>query len=357
MTVEEARVEDLAARLRFINASDLTSIARGMPYRPHFDAEYVRRLRTGQVTALHASLSVWFYDGFSAAMKRLGAVLRFLHEFRDSLALVRTPEDIEAAEAEGRIGVIVHFHSATPLDDDLTLLDIYARAGLRVMQLTYQGRNLVGDGCAEPTPGGLSSFGIRVVEEMNRLGILIDLAHAGARTFADALEVSRAPVINSHGCARALRDHPRNLTDDQIRALAANGGVMGIMAKSDCLAPRGATEGTTLDDYLAHLDHVVKLVGVEHVAIGLENGYGVDDMDLQGLLADVTLRMHRPYEQGRVPRNYDFDKFYSAKGVDDIRYAKRNLIRALLDRGYGEADLAKILAGNLLRVYRQAWKG
>ena len=357
MSTDEGRVEDLTGRLRFINASDLTSVTRGMPYRERFGPEYISRLRKGGVTALHASLTVWFYDTFPAAMKRMGAVLRFLREFEGDLALVRTAEDIESAEAQGRIGVILHFHSATPLDDDLGLLEIYARSGLRVMQLTYQGRNLVGDGCAEINPGGLSSFGIRVVEEMNRLGILVDVAHAGPRTFADALEVSRAPVINSHGCVRALREHPRNLSDQQIRALADKGGVFGIMAKSDCLAPRGATEGTTLDEYLAHVEYVAKLVGVDHVAIGLENGYGVDDTDLQGLLADVKLRSHRPYEQGRVPKDYDFEKFYSAKGVEDISRAKRNLIRGLLGLGFVEDDIRKILGGNLLRLYGKVWKG
>jgi membrane dipeptidase len=355
MSVDHERIEAATRRLRFINASDLTGIASGMPYRARFGPEYIRRLREGGVTALHASLAVWFYDTFPAAMKRFGAVLRFLREHEGDLALVRTVEDIVKAEAEGRIGVILHFHSASPLDDDLGLLEVYARSGLRVMQLTYQGRNLVGDGCAEVNPGGLSSFGIRVVEEMNRLGILVDVAHAGPRTFADALEVSRAPVLNSHGCVRALRDHPRNLTDQQIRALADRGGVFGIMAKSDCLAAHGATEGTTLDDYLEHVVHVARLVGVDHVAIGLENGFGVDDTDLQGLLADVKLRSHRPYEQGRVPKDYDFEKFYSAKGVEDIGRAKRNLVGGLLSRGFSEDDIAKILGGNLLRLYGKVW--
>jgi membrane dipeptidase len=191
---------------------------------------------------------------------------------------------------------------------------------------------------------------------MNRLGILVDVAHAGPRTFADALEVSQVPVLNSHGSVRALREHPRNLTDQQIRALADKGGVFGIMAKSDCLAAHGATQGTTLEDYLAHVEYVTRLVGVDHVAIGLENGFGVDDSDLQGLLADVKLRSHRPYEQGRVPKDYDFEKFYSAKGVNDIGVAKGNLVRGLLARGFGEGDIAKILSGNLLRLYGKVWK-
>lgn len=349
------RTDELVQRLPFINASDLTSATRGMPYKARFDREYVARLRTGGVTALHASLSVWFYDTFPTAVKRMGALLRFLEEFSDDLVLVRSADDLSRVETLGKIGFIIHFHNSAPIDDDLNLLAVYHRLGLRVMQLTYQGRSLLGDGCAEPSPGGLSSFGIRVVEEMNRLGILVDLAHAGARTFMEALEVSSRPVINSHGCVRAVRDHPRNLSDEQIVALARKGGVLGIMTKSDCLKEGGATEGTTLDDYLAHVEHVVRLVGPDHVAIGLENAYGIDDQDLQGLLADVVARMDRPFERGRVPKDYDFDRFYSAKGVHDMATAKRNLVAAFLQRGYSDADIAKILAGNLLRIYRQVW--
>jgi membrane dipeptidase len=352
----EERVTDMAKRLRYINASDLTAIARGMPYQPHFDDEYIAKLRAGGVTALHASLAVWFYDTFPASMRRVGAVLRFLEENTKDLVIVRTADDVLRAEKEGKIGIVIHFHNTTALDDDLTLVGVYHKLGLRCMQLTYQGRSFCGDGCAEPSPGGLSSFGIRVVEEMNRFGIIVDVAHAGERTFMEAIEASKYPVISSHGSVKGVHDHPRNVSDKQLEAIARKGGVFGIMAKSDTLRPNGAVDGSTLDDYLKHVDYVAKRVGADHVAIGLENGYKVNDVDLLGLQADGLLRFDKPYERGRVPKNHIFERYYSAVGVDDPSIVKKNVIRGLLKLGYKEADIAKILGENMLRVYRQVWK-
>jgi membrane dipeptidase len=352
----EQEVAALCAELPYINASDLTAITRGMGYKPNFNKKYIEVLRTGQTTAIHSSLVVWFYDTFTSALKRVSATLRFIDENTDDLILVRTANDIRRARAEGKIGIIIHFHNSIALEDDLSMVATYERLGLRVMQLTYQGRSLVGDGCAEPSPGGVSSFGIRVIEEMNRVGILVDLAHSGPKTFMEALEIAKVPPINSHGGMKAVRDHPRNLTDEQVIKLAEKGGVLGIMAKSDTVVEGGAVKGATLDDYFAHLDYAVKLVGPDHVCIGLENGHGVDDADLRGLQADVMTRMDRPLERGRVPEKYDFEKFYSAKGVENAATAKANLIRAMLQRGYAKADIAKILAGNLMRIYDQTWK-
>jgi len=352
----ENQVEELAGRLLYINASDLTCIAKGLPYKPHFDADYVAKLKTGGVTAIHAALVLWFLESVTTAPKRIGTFYQLLEQYPNDLLLVETADDIARAQREGKVGLIMHFHNPSAIEDDLSLVAVYHRLGLRVLQLTYQGRSLLGDGCAEVSQGGLSSFGIRVIEEMNRLGILVDLAHAGYQTYMEALDVSKAPLINSHGCVRALRDLPRNLSDEQIIALANKGGVLGIMAKSDCLTPTGATEGATLDDFLNHIEYVIKLVGVDYVGIGLENAHGIDESDIQGLQAEFLTRMHKPYEQGRVPKDYQFDKLYSAKGIDNVTSVKRNLIRGLLARGYNETDIGKVLGGNFIRVYRQVWK-
>ncbi|HVZ45942.1 MAG TPA: membrane dipeptidase [Ramlibacter sp.] len=354
--VDEAAVAAICGEAPFINASDLTAITRGMPYRPQFNAEYIGKLREGGVTAIHSSLVVWFWDSMTPAVKRLSSTLRFLDEHANDLVLVRTAADIDRARSDGKIGLIVHFHNSSALEDDISMVATFHRLGLRVMQLTYQGRSLLGDGCAEPSPGGLSAFGIKVVEEMNRVGILVDLAHAGERTFMEALEVSTQPVVCSHGGVNGVRAHSRNLSDEQLRALAKKGGVLGIMAKADTLVEGGATRGATFEDYFAHLDYAVKLVGPDHVAIGLENGWGVDNGQLQDMLVDVILHTDKPFVRGRIPRDYEFDKYYSAQGVNDTSTVKANLVREMLRRGYARADMEKILAGNLMRVYAQVWK-
>jgi membrane dipeptidase len=352
----EGKVTDLAGRLAYINAADLTAITRGMPYKPNFSTDYISLLRMGGVTAIHAALTVWFYDNWPASVKRMAQTIRFIEENSADLMLVRTADDVRRAQQQGKIGIIIHFHTSSPIDDDLSLVAAYHQLGLRVMQLTYQGRSLLGDGCGERNAGGVSSFGIRVIEEMNRVGMIVDVAHAAPQTIVDAIDVSSKPVLFSHGGMRAVRDHPRNLADEVAVKLAQKGGVIGIMAKSETVVKDGSTKGASLDDYLAHIDYAVKLVGPEHVAIGLENGHGVDDYDLRGLETDFMLRMDKPHERGLVPKTYDFEKFYSAQGVNDTRFAKANIIRGLLQRNYSEADIASILAGNLVRVYEQTMK-
>jgi membrane dipeptidase len=352
----DATAKVICDEVSFVNASDLTAITRGMPYRPHFNKDYIRKLREGKVSAIHSSLVVWFWDSLTPAVKRLSSTLRFLDEHPDDLLLVRTVEDIARANREGKIGLIVHFHNSGALEDDISMVATFHRLGLRVMQLTYQGRSLVGDGCAEPSPGGISSFGIKVVEEMNRVGILVDLAHSGEKTFMETLEISTKPVVNSHGGVRGVRDHSRNLSDQQVVALARKGGVLGIMAKADTLVEGGAAKGATLDDYFAHLDYAVKLVGPDHVCIGLENGYGVDNNQLQDMLVDVILHTDQPFVRGRIPKEYEFEKYYSAQGLNDASTVKMNLVREMLKRGYARHDIEKILAGNLLRVYSEVWK-
>jgi membrane dipeptidase len=352
----EIKVADLSSRLAYINAADLTAITRGMPYKPNFTKEYISLLRAGGVTAIHAALTIWFYDNWPASFKRMAQTLRFIDENADDLLLVRTAEDISRASQEGKIGIIIHFHNSVPIDDDLSLVAAYHRLGLRVMQLTYQGRSLLADGCGERAAGGVSSFGTRVIEEMNRVGIVVDVAHAGPQSISDAIDISSKPILFSHGGMSAVRNHARNLSDELATKLAKKGGVIGMMAKSETVVKDGAINGATLDDYLAHIDYAVKLVGADHVAIGLENGHGVDDGDLRGLEADFMLRLDKPHERGLVPKTYDFDKFYSAQGVNDARLAKANIIRGLLKRNYSEADVAKILASNLVRVYQQTMR-
>lgn len=352
----ETLVEELAGRLPFIQASDMTSIARGMSYRPRFGADYVAKLKTGKVTAVHTSGMLSVVESTVTVPKKVGAFIRLLGQFPNDLLLVRTAEDVVRAEREGKIGLIMHFHSPAAIEDDIGLLWLYHHVGLRVMQLTYQGRSLVGDGCAEPKDGGLSSFGIRVVEEMNKLGILIDLSHAGSRTFMEAVEISKVPVINSHGCVRGLMDGHRNLSDEQIKAMAKKGGVLGIMSKPHWLTPKGATEGAGLEEFLDNIEYVIKLVGVDYVGIGLEAAYGVDAGDRLESEKELKDKLYRFGEQSPMPKNMRLD-WYLAKDVgDDITTVKRNLIRGLLKRGHTETDIGKILAGNFMRVYRQVWK-
>lgn len=215
--------------------------------------------------------------------------------------------------------------------------------GQRISQLTYNSRNRIGNGSTERVDGGLSDYGVRVVERMNQLGMAVDVSHSGDRTTLDACEVSRQPVLFTHSNARALvPGHPRCKTDEAIRRMAATGGVMGITGVRMFVK---ADEPTTIEHLLDHFDHVSRLIGVENVGVG-------SDMDLDGyddLPADMNEQIRASYKG-----TYGFRDRIDIEGVD---HPKRmfDLTEGLIRRGYGDADIRGILGGNFRRVLKEIW--
>lgn len=236
----------------------------------------------------------------------------------DQVLLVRTTADVERAHREGRLGAIIGIEGGEALEGSLALLHAYYRLGVRVLGLVWNHRNALADGAMEwETGGGLTRFGRRVVQEMNRLGMVIDAAHLPPAGFRDVLALSQAPVAFTHGNCRHLFDHPRNLWDDQIRALAASGGVFGISYVNAFMVAKG--ERATVQTVADHVDHVCQLLGnADHVALG-SDWDGTDTLPA---------------------------------GLEDAA-ALPNLTAELLRRGYGAPDLEKILGGNYLRLFRQ----
>jgi membrane dipeptidase len=280
----------------------------------------------------------------------------------DVLGLATTADDIERLHREGKIAVLMGVEGGHQIEGDLHVLDIFYRLGVRYMTLTHTKNDELGDSSGDK-PGwkGLSPLGRQAIERMNQLGMMVDISHVSDNTFYDALAVSKAPLIASHSSCRALCSAPRNMTDDMIRALAKNGGVMDINFYSgflsqayhdgygkiekqvdDELAAARAryakegkrlsyleevrieqrlTKGLPVPSYTAiadHIDHAVKVGGIDHVGLGSDFD-GVDS----------------------VPR-----------GMEDVSKIPA-LVRELARRGYSEEDLEKILGGNVLRVMRQ----
>ncbi len=232
-----------------------------------------------------------------------------------SVRLALTAADVRAAHAAGQLAVLINIEGAEAVEGDLALLRNFYRLGVRMMGLVWNFPNKVTDGAGDEGRGaGLTKFGRAVIREMNRLGMLIDLAHITPTGFFEVLELSTAPVLFTHGNCHALWQHARNLTDAQIKALAAKGGVMGISVVSTFMGPETATRKTVAD----HIDHVVQLLGsADHVAYGS-----------------------------------DFDGCTPPPGLEDVTKLL-DLTADLLDRGYTEADMAKILGGNYLRVFEE----
>ena len=263
------------------------------------------------------------------ALENIDMFLEEAPKSEGMISLVRTKSDLPEKVRPGNISFILHFEGGMPLQGSIHQLRNFYRMGLRSMQLTWNFRNELGDGVWENrTKGGLTRFGVEVIREMNRLGMVVDLAHMNREGFFQALEVARAPLIVSHANACGMLDNPRNLADDQIKAIAGQGGLVGILA----LPERVAKKDATLDDLLKHLDYMVELVGVKHIALGLD----FIKNDGPRTLKD----QHHPLHQ----RTYikDFEE------IEDLP----RLIEGLIRHGYKEEEIASILGGNHLRVLK-----
>ena len=185
-----------------------------------------------------------------------------------SFDIVTTVKEMDESLKAGRIALWLGMEGGEPLGESLDLLDVFYRLGLRVLTLTWSLRNALGDGAFERTGGGLSSFGVEVVGRCEELGVLVDVSHLNERGFWDTLDVTSFPVIASHSNARALRDHVRNLNDDQIKAIAERDGVIGAIA-----VPSFMGDAPSIDDYVAHVTYMVDLVGYRHVGFGFDFTY------------------------------------------------------------------------------------
>ena len=233
-----------------------------------------------------------------------------------SVALARTPDDLWRNKRQGLKSIMLGIENGIALDGSVERLRHFADRGIVYMTLCHNGDNDICDSAkGTATHGGVSAFGREVIAEMNRLGILVDLSHAAETSFYDALDISRVPIVCSHSSARALCDHPRNLTDDQMRALAAKGGVAQTTIYGGFLRRHGES---TILDVLDHLEHAIEIMGIDHVGLGT-----------------------------------DFDGDGGVRGLANSSELIHFTLQ-LLARRYSEADIQKIWGGNFLRVMAQA---
>ena len=276
-------------------------------------------------------------ETMAQAVDRISRDRLVLRDHTDSYVMVETADDVSRARQDGKLAVVFGMQGTLPFERNLGLVEAFYKLGFRQALMAYNQRNHVGDGCHERTDAGLSRFGIEVVEEMNRVGMVVDCSHTGYRTSMDVFDVATGPVIFSHSNAHALNAHERNIRDDLAKACAATGGVVGINGLGIFL---GGNDVST-ESMFRHLDHWVQLIGPDHVGIGLDF---VSDLDV--LQAFVSARA---------------SKFPAGQGYDqEPRFAAPEQLPALtgrmVDAGYAEDDVRGILGGNWLRVAREVWR-
>jgi len=250
-------------------------------------------------------------DGFEDTKSRIARCKKAIAAHEEAFLLVGDAADLARARRAHRLGVILRFQDSTPLGADLDRIALFRELGVRVIQLTHNGRNLVGDGLLEPGNAGLSNFGHAVVEELNARKLVVDLAHGSQRTIKEGIEASKAPVLISHAGCRALADLPRNVGDDELRAMAARGGAIGII-----FWPYLRTDRQPMAiDVIAHIEHAIKVCGEDHVGLGTD-----------GYLAPIE----------RTPE-----------------FEKQN--REIIAETVAEGFFGKDLGGNFARVMGEVW--
>ncbi len=252
--------------------------------------------------------------GFARALELIGAFDRMLEENPRSLGRVTTATEIRTFHRGGKIGALLAIENGDAVGGDVANVEPLYRRGVRMMSLTWNQSNPLADGALEQKHGGLTPFGRKVVARMQELGMVIDVSHLSPQSFWDVLAASHGPIVASHSSAAGLTPHPRNLSDAQLRAIAARGGVVGVNFYPVFVGR------PTLERVLDHIDYLVKIMGIDHVGLGS-----------------------------------DFDGFTGqVQGLEDVSKLP-NLTAGLVARGYTREQVLKILGGNALRVFAQVW--
>jgi len=282
-------------------------------------------------------------------LKELGDWDGRLRAHPQTLANIRTGVDLASAHDARKLGLIYGFQDTSPLGEDPKRIDMFYERGVRVIQLTHNKRNLVGDGCMEPGNAGLSQFGHEVIAALNARRIQIDLAHGGRRTIKEAIAASKLPVTISHtGCA-ALCDLPRTVPDDTLRAMADRGGVAGIIFWPYL---RRDTQPMA-EDVIRHIEHAIKVCGEDHVGIGTDGNISpmerTPEFERQNREWVESATADGIFERGRPLPLYTF--------IPDLNHARRfETLGAMLSaRGHSDARIAKVLGGNFARVMSEVW--
>jgi membrane dipeptidase len=303
----------------------------------HFHFEYEPVRQSGMTCCFEAVPAL--SEDFHESMELLGRY-RSLVEAEPGLVSAFRAEDIVAAKRDGKQAVMYQLEPQT-MGRDLSRIDAAYGLGVRMMLLTFNTRNYIGDGCGERTNSGLSYLGIEMVERLNDIGIMIDLSHCGVQTSLDAIKFSTDPVLFNHTGAQALNPPVTRLkTDEQIRAVADKGGLIGISAIPNQLSSQ-PEQG--IEDMLNHIDYVANLVGIEHVVIGLDNTFHDQVAFHRKLAASKSIDLEKAGITLAAGYMYGIES--------PLEW--RNIVRGLVSRGYTDDEIEKVVSGNALRVMEE----
>ena len=307
-----------------------------------FTAADLQPYKDSGINIFHVAVGMGGPEAYLNVLKYFASWNGFIAHHDDHFMRIDSAAKLDRVKASGKIGILLGLQNSdqfrTPAD-----VDFFHGLGQRVSQLTYNSRNLIGNGSTERRDEGISDFGVTIIERMNKVGMAVDVSHCGDRTTLDAFEISKKQVLITHSNCRALaQGHPRCKSDEAIKKMAASGGVMGITAVRMFVK---VDEPTTIEDVLNHFDYVARLVGVEHLGIGSDSDlYGYDAMP-----PDQNRQLRASYKG-----TYGFRDKIDVEGLNHPR-RMFDLTEGLIRRKYSDRDIEAILGGNFKRVLAQLW--
>ncbi len=317
------------------------------PESPPLDDEMVENARTSGITAMNVTVSA---GDTTTTLRRMAPWFANVERWPDVFRLVRSVDQLLDAKATGRVGIVLGFQDTTPYEGDLSRMDVFHDLGVRVVQLTYNLRNLVGDGSLEPGNAGLSAYGHELIERLNELGSIVDLSHCGKRTTAEGIRMSTAPVGITHTGCNAVARHPRSKDDEELRAAADGGGVVGIYLMPFLSPGRVPTAA----DVVAHIEHALNVCGEDGVGIGSD----LSITPIDG--SDEYWSKHREFVARRIAAGIaapaeDPGVLFTVPELNSHR--RMDLIAdALSSRGHSDRVIEKVIGGNWVRLCREVWK-
>lgn len=318
------------------------------PENPPLDEVMVRNARTSGITAMNVTVSS---RDTTSTLHRMSPWFANVERWPDVFRLVRSLEQLRDAKETGRVGIVLGFQDTTPYEGDISRVGVFHDLGVRVVQLTYNVRNLVGDGCLEPGNAGLSTYGHQLIERLNELGSIVDLSHCGKRTTAEGIKASSAPVGITHTGCNAVAPHPRSKDDEELRAAANRGGVVGIYLMPFLTPGRVPT----VDDVVAHIEHALDICGEDHVGIG-------SDLSITPISgSEEYWSRHREFVSRRIAAGIaapaeDPDVLFTVPDLNSHRRMEL-LADALAGRGHNDRVIEKVIGGNWARLCGEVWRG
>ena len=359
---EEARVRGLARRLPFVSMHEHLGV---FPSRIEETPEYARH---GRMTTAFEGLAASYWDCvFDNLMDGICTIHSssgwqwddVLHDLgmrlcdlahQDFVLHCLRVEDVQRAHDEGRVAWVATMEGAAMIEHALDRIDLLHGFGLRSLGITYSESNALGNGLKEDRDGGLTKFGRRAVERMNKVGLLIDCSHCGDQTTLDTVECSEKPIVLSHIGARALWDSKRLAPDEVLEAVAAKGGVIGIeCAPHTTLTKRNRVHN--LDGFMEHFEYVKALVGIEHVGFGPDTVYG----DHVGLHHTYAAALSIKESKGAGKPGQEYQEVAYVEGLENPTEGSFNIVRWLVKNRYSDEEIEKVMGGNALRVMADAW--